>query len=453
MEHKTRVIGVDHVYNILDEHGIKWDAGFVLAISGGVDSMVLFDIMSVPVFRQVVAHVNYNLRSDSHKEVQLLQAMCDDADNLELRVLEVPKSHWENFKGNVQVEARRLRYEFFEQLKTEYRLEYIITAHHADDALESFFINLLRGSGLAGITGWEVVKENRIRPLLDFTKKEILEYAKNCKLQWFEDNTNSTPKYMRNRLRNEALPLLMDIDPRQGAGLHRTIKHMRTAQNALNWAYDFWKQHQVEVISDGFSIKWASEKEQYFVARFLSDYVYIHPDELFNFMYWTHSNVAITIGECKLQRISHGVLLFPNYRLAPPIDIELVKYSMGYNGTYVHFDFWTDEFMTHLYDKYPFHEHPKDTLFLDADLLPDTMRLRSITPEDRFQPLGMEGTKRVTDFLSDRKVGHMEKQKSLVLWAHQKIAAVLPHQIDNAFRVTPESRNILVITKNLSYTK
>jgi tRNA(Ile)-lysidine synthase len=438
-----REIFTDYINELLELNQISWDAGFVLAISGGVDSMVLLDNMRVPYYDQVVAHVNYNLRPDSYLEVEMLKAYCEEWE-LELEILEVPKSHWDHFEGNIQEEARRLRYDFFQKLKIKHQFQYIVTAHHAGDAQESFFINLMRGSGLDGISGWDVVKGDRFRPLLEFSKEEIVAHAIQYKIEWCEDSSNQTPKYLRNRIRNELFPLMMDIDPRKGAGLQRTIQHMRTAKDALTWAYEFWKTHQIEEITNGYRITWASQREVFFVAKFLSDFVRLHPNEVYDLMDGLQSRVAITYGDCKIQRIQNGLLLYPNLKLAPPVNMELRSFSFGFAGTFMYFEFETSEDPI---------EFEPDTLYLDADLLPDVMHLRSIAPGDRFQPLGLVGTKKVNDYLSDRKVGHMEKQKTLVLWAHQKIVAVLPYQIDDAFRVSSQTRKFLIIKKYLPQTK
>lgn len=420
----------------MDEQEISFETGFLLAISGGVDSIVLVNIFGATGAQGIVAHVNYNLRADSGLDAELVRKASADKD-LHCIVEEIPASHWVNFKGNIQVEARRLRYAFFEKLQLQYGLSVLVTAHHADDATESFFINLLRGSGIAGLSGWDIFKNQRFRPLLEFSKAEIVAYAQKWKLEWNEDSSNSTAKYLRNRLRNELIPLLVEMDPREGAGIKRTMAHIRTTQDALSTAYDDWREKAVTPIANGFAVTWKSFKEQYFVNAFLAHYGHVHPNELYLFMGLDGRRFFINVGEGKAERTENGMLFYPNFKLLPPVNLVFEKHYFS-DDVYGYFQF-------NLLERGRRPQTFDGSIYLDFDLLPNEMSLRSIAAGDRFQPLGMSGTKKVNDYLSDKKVGHLEKQKTLVLWAHQKIAAVLPYQIDEAFRLTAGTKHVLQI--------
>jgi len=184
----------------------------LLAISGGVDSMVLMHLLSQLDMELNLAHCNFGLRSkDAAKDEALVRSVAVNY-GLNLHVIHFDTKTYAKLHGcSVQMAARDLRYQWFEELVKENEYDYLLTAHHADDNMETFFINLSRGTGIDGLCGIPEKSKYILRPLLPFSKDEILSYATGQKLSWREDLSNQESKYLRNRIRADLIPLLKDL--------------------------------------------------------------------------------------------------------------------------------------------------------------------------------------------------------------------------------------------------
>lgn len=197
------------------QHGFSLARGTtLLAVSGGVDSMVLLHLFVQAGYPIAVAHVNFGLRGDaSDADEALVYNTCKSLD-IACHVLRPDtQAYAAAHKLSIQMAARALRYGFFAELIRDFGYERMATAHHADDALETFFIYLMRNNGRAALTGIEAIKEHRLRPLLSFTKKELLQFAEANKLQWRDDESNASVKYLRNQVRHWLIPALKEEYP------------------------------------------------------------------------------------------------------------------------------------------------------------------------------------------------------------------------------------------------
>jgi tRNA(Ile)-lysidine synthase len=205
---------------------------FLLACSGGIDSVVLFDLLIVNDVAFEVAHVNYGLRGhDSNGDEAFVRALCQEY-SIQCHVhREVPK----HYPGNTQDNARRIRYAFFGKILKERKLQWLLTAHHGDDQVETLLINLARGSGLRGLAGIPVRRDVILRPLLGVARRHIQEYAEYHRLQWREDYTNAQTFYKRNALRADVIPNLRRIFPDYVEGVARSVKIVSNVLNAIDF--------------------------------------------------------------------------------------------------------------------------------------------------------------------------------------------------------------------------
>jgi len=190
------------------------DTPLLLAVSGGLDSMVLTDLCVKSGLNISLAHCNFKLRAqESDGDEDFIK------DFAQKNHLEVFTTHFETetfattTKQSIQMAARQLRYEWFDTLKYQNGFEYILTAHHADDNLETVLINLSRGTGLEGLTGIPELNGSIVRPLLEFSREDIHNFATHHKLSWREDSSNNSTKYVRNNLRHTIIPLLKNLNP------------------------------------------------------------------------------------------------------------------------------------------------------------------------------------------------------------------------------------------------
>ena len=197
------------------QHGFSLARGTtLLAISGGVDSMVLLHVFAQASYPIAVAHVNFGLRGEASQADETL--VCETCEALEIpyHVLRPDtQAYAAEHRLSTQMAARDLRYGFFEELMRDFGYARLATAHHADDALETLFIYLLRNNGRAALTGIEALRESRVRPLLRYTKKELLQFAMGKKLQWRDDESNVSVKYLRNKVRHWLVPALKEVYP------------------------------------------------------------------------------------------------------------------------------------------------------------------------------------------------------------------------------------------------
>jgi tRNA(Ile)-lysidine synthase len=210
------------------------DKPILVAISGGLDSMVLTDLCRKSALNIALAHCNFQLRADESDADEVFIKDYAKANNLNCFVTHFDtESHAQTSKQSTQMAARQLRYEWFETLKTQHKFEYVLTAHHADDNLETFLINLSRGTGLDGLTGIPEVNGAIIRPMLVFSRDDIHNYAIQEQLQWRDDSSNLSTKYLRNNIRHSIIPLLKKLNPSFIDSFQSTQSHLKDTQLVL----------------------------------------------------------------------------------------------------------------------------------------------------------------------------------------------------------------------------
>jgi tRNA(Ile)-lysidine synthase len=206
----------------------------LLATSGGIDSMVLLHLCHQLEFDVRVAHCNFQLRGDeSNDDEDLVKSQTEK--------LKIPifikkfdtKSFAQQQKSSIQVVARNLRYDWFNTLLINNDYDYILTAHHLDDSLETFLINFTRGSGLDGFTGIPEQNGTIVRPLLPFSRTEIEVFAKENNVEWREDSSNASDNYLRNKLRHDLIPILKELNPSLLCSFEKTISNLQQAQSLV----------------------------------------------------------------------------------------------------------------------------------------------------------------------------------------------------------------------------
>jgi tRNA(Ile)-lysidine synthase len=224
----------------------------LIAISGGVDSVVLTQLfVSLNEVEVSLAHCNFKLRDAASDQDE---SFVKELGN-ELQIQTFTKSFNTNAyaseqKVSTQVAARELRYKWFNELLSKYGFDYIATAHHADDNLETFLINLTRGSGLDGLTGIPTINKNVIRPILDFSRVEIEDFAKDKHLKWREDESNASTKYVRNKIRHHVIPVLKEINPSLLDSFQKTTSNLQGSQHIIDQTIEDLKIKIVTIEND-----------------------------------------------------------------------------------------------------------------------------------------------------------------------------------------------------------
>ena len=205
----------------------------ILALSGGIDSMVLADMLLHSKADFVLAHCNFHLRGEESDGDEKFVRDYAERKGLTLYVKQFDTLNYaEEHKLSIEMAARELRYAWFEELRQQLNYDFIAVAHHADDQLETFFINLLRGAGIRGLKGMQKVNGHIIRPLLDVPRAEIQQYAEEHHLEWREDHTNAETLYLRNKIRHELLPVIDGISKEGRSAILKSINHL-ASENEL----------------------------------------------------------------------------------------------------------------------------------------------------------------------------------------------------------------------------
>ncbi|MDO4758332.1 MAG: tRNA lysidine(34) synthetase TilS [Rikenellaceae bacterium] len=423
----------------------------LLTVSGGVDSMVMLTLLAEEGYNFGVAHCNFQLRGAESDEDEVMVAH-------EAARLGVPfynkrfdtEGEMELTGESMEMAARRLRYAWFNELCDTEGYTAIAVAHHADDSVETFFINLLRGTGLRGLTGISTRVGRIVRPLLFASRREILEYAVQHKIPYREDSSNRSTKYLRNKIRLGLVPRIREINPKFTALMRRNIGRLTDAQQFIT--------QSVERIREVACEQWDG------VDRIYLDRIDAALPR--NFVLYELLNSAYGFKGDVIDRLCHaldegavGRRFYARDRVAvtdrgmvvvapiEPDDDCAVEVPAGAPRAYcgnsvLFFERMSIDLIEDL-------NQPPHIALLDADLLTEPLTLRRWREGDRFTPFGMVGKKKLSDFLTDCKLSLPEKQRQFVLLSGEEIVWVVGQRIDDKFRLTEKSENVLCITREI----
>lgn len=421
----------------------------LLAVSGGVDSMVMLSLFVRLGYNIGVAHCNFSLRGEeSDGDTEMVLSEC-----AKLGIV----CHYERFDTEGEMErtgdsmemaARRLRYDWFNELCRNEGYNAIAVAHHANDSMETFFINLLRGTGLRGLTGINRQYGKVVRPLLYASRKEILDYAKLNHIPYRNDSSNLSTKYLRNRIRLNLMPMLQDINPRFSALMQGNLYRLNNAQLFIDAAIEQIRKEALHS-ENGIDTIDVSAIDSLYPRDFV---VY----ELLNSSYGFKGDVVEQINKALKRGVTDKRFYSRDYVayldrgniLVEKIDdndtCEMVVNQdelRSYCGNSVLYYEHTD------IDNVSDYRQPSDVALLDEEKLQYPLHLRRWREGDSFIPFGMDGHKKVGDFLTDQKVSAVERKRQFVLLSGEDIVWVVGRRIDDRFKIDNKSENILKITK------
>lgn len=411
----------------------------LLATSGGVDSMVLVHLCYESKLDFAVAHCNFQLRGDeSDGDEVFVKSQCE--------LLSIPifiqkfetKAFAEQNKLSIQVVARNLRYEWFYTLLANHDFDYILTAHHLDDSLETFLINFTRGSGLEGLVGIPEQNDKIVRPLLPFSRNDIEAFAKENKITWREDSSNASDKYLRNKLRHDVIPVLKELNPSLLTSFENTIIHLKQSQSLAKDASANAYQKVVNEEESHTVIDLLKLLKYRNYKAYLFDWL-----QPFGFADWTSVYDLIKAQSGK-QVLSETHILLKNR------DSLLLFAKQNKNSDEV---FWVQKEQTEV--KVPLKldfcnvsdisHQPTNVIFVDEDLLQFPLIIRRWQEGDIFQPFGMTGKKKLSKFFKDEKFSLLDKANVWLLCSDDKIIWIVGKRQDERFKVTATTNKILKI--------
>ncbi|MDV7186955.1 tRNA lysidine(34) synthetase TilS [Lutibacter sp. TH_r2] len=424
----------------------------LVAISGGIDSVVLTHLLYKSKFKIGLAHCNFNLRGkDSNKDEQFVK---DFGEKLELETFTTnfnTKAYAETNNVSTQMAARDLRYNWFQKIIKKNKYDYIVTAHQKDDIIETFLINLTRGTGLDGLCGIPPINKNIVRPLLPFSRNEILTYATRNKIHWREDSSNSSIKYTRNKIRHKVVPVLKELNPSLLESFQNTLENLNQSKQLI--------KDRIKEVSQNVKTKHENEIhyncEKLLALNNTKAYLY-QLLKKYNFTEWNDVFDLLTAQTGKqISSLTHRLL--KNREVLILTKIEDSKNSLEYkierdtkkisepiklkfevvhkvNDT-KNSSFLFDEII----------DKKNDFIAIDADKVQFPLIIRKRQNGDYFYPLGLNGKKKLSKFFKDEKLSIIEKENSWVLTSNNKIVWVIGKRLDDRFKVTAKTSTILKI--------
>lgn len=426
------------ISDFLEQQQIPKDAGILLAVSGGVDSLLLVELFVQSGLKPAIAHCNFKLRGvDADQDQRFVK---DYAQKHGLRFFTTnfdTKKYSTDHGISIQMAARELRYEYFRALMEEHNLDYLATAHHADDSLETILLNLGRGTGLQGLSGISPNRNKVLRPLLPFSKNEIESMARSLDLQWREDASNAKTDYQRNYIRHKVLPVLKENFPGFEKSFDKTQRQLQDESELFSHLIQE-KIAELEVVEH--------QTRKLPIAE-ISNIPGVK--SLLHFWLQPYSEFDLTsIVDC-LQGESGKVFENGRYQLLVDRDFLILQKCKEVKDESFHIEETTEEIKTPLpilFESLPIENHElirdKSIAMLDKDKLTFPLTLRRWQAGDNFISLGMKGKKKLSDFFIDQKVNRFEKDNSWVLTSGNDIVWVINHRIDDRFKISDDTKTV-----------
>lgn len=412
----------------------------LIACSGGLDSVVLSRLFKELNYDISLAHCNFSLRGKESDEDEKFVILL--ADKLSIPIFNKKfntKAYKIKHKLSTQVAARQLRYQWFEEVCTEHSFDYLATAHHLDDDLETFLINLSRGTGLRGLIGIPLINDKIIRPFLNFPRADILQYAKEKNSSWREDSSNQTSDYLRNKLRIEVIPRLKEVDHNLLNGFHQTQKYLNDSMALVNDYMALIKNLVVDETEDGFEIDVLKLQDLPNTNALL--YELLAP---FGFTAWDDISDLLTAQSGK-QIFSESHRILKNRKSLLLVENSFVHNEETY--TIKESDTGIDtpiNLKIEQVDKTS--DYTPSIVYLDLQKLNFPLQLRKWREGDSFYPFGMKGKKKLSKFFKDEKLSLVAKEKTWVLTSGNHIVWIVGMRSDHRFKVENQTKKILKIT-------
>jgi tRNA(Ile)-lysidine synthase len=420
---------------------------FLLAVSGGIDSMLMAHLFIAAEYKCAIAHCNFSLRGEeSDADENFVKRFAGEYGVPFYSIRFDTNRYAAEKKTSTQLAARELRYRWFEELRQKHGFDRIAIAHNSDDNLETFLINLSRGAGLKGLTG---IPENigyLIRPLIGFSRNDIVEYAIVNKVQYREDSSNLSDKYLRNKLRLRVLPLLDEISPSFREKAAESIAYLKKANQFIEAETDRFLQDNSFAKGDDVFIPLADIR-QFHSKEILLFYIL----KTYGFRGDAIANICACIDNavCGKQFFSstHCLLIDRAHLIISPASENKSSYLLDKTAC-IHAQSF--EIRCEIIDKNADYQLLRDKNVGEFDLskLNFPLTLRHCTDGDRFIPLGMKGQKKLSDFFIDIKLPVTEKRRSLVLVSDENIIWLPGLRPDERFKVTESTTQVLRVWYN-----
>lgn len=405
----------------------------LIALSGGADSVALLRVLLALGYQCEAAHCNFHLRGvESDRDEQFVRNLC-----MELEVT-LHVTHFDtvgyasSHHVSIEMAAREMRYDWFEQIRQQQGAQVIAVAHHRDDSVETFLLNLVRGAGINGLKGISPQNGHIVRPLLEVDRKDILDYLHHLNQEYVTDSTNLQDEYMRNKIRLNILPMLCQLNPSVSESIARTAERLTDASLIYNKEIEAGKQR---VMRQTHRIHIPHLMAEVAPAALLFEILHplgfnsVQVKDVFRSLF-AQSGKRFVSAEWEVLRDRTELIIQPRKHKeeeeasenVPQLVVETLEV--------------TPDFVI---------PRDKDTACLDADKLLHPLTVRKWQKGDKFIPFGMKGIKNVSDYLTDRKFSLFQKENQYVVCSGEKIVWLIGERTDNRFRVGEDTKKVLII--------
>jgi tRNA(Ile)-lysidine synthase len=416
----------------------------LVAVSGGLDSMVLTNLCLKLGFKISIAHCNFCLRdSESDLDEKFVRDFAESNSVPFFSKSFQTKLHSKRYGLSIQMAARELRYEWFSYLQSKHDFDWVFTAHHTDDNIETFIINLSRGCNIHALSGIPEKNDGIIRPLLIFNRGDLLNYAIDSKLKWREDSSNSSLDYQRNRVRHSIIPVLKEVFPNFNKNFNKTKKYISSSLDLIN-------NHITNIEKD--IIIFSSKYEKHFdvskIKSLVSAKSYLYPlffkygftdwNEIYNLLEAQsgkeiHSKTHRIIKDRKVLILVSNQILLPKEQiissLEKPIYIDHINCLLKINKS-----------------SRISNNSDDNVIYIDDTQLEYPLILRPWKNGDYFFPKGFNKRKKLSKFFKDEKLSVVDKSKLMLLCSKDKIVWILGVRQDSRFIATSKSKSISKIS-------
>lgn len=417
----------------------------LLGVSGGIDSMVLCDLFLKAGFNFAIAHCNFQLRgTESDGDTQLVTQYAT-SNNIPLHTIHFTTIEYANSNHiSIQMAARDLRYNWFNELINNNGYDKIAVAHHADDNIETFFVNLARGTGINGLCGMPIVNQNIIRPLMFATRKQITNYATSNNIAYREDSSNACDKYARNKIRLNIISEFEKINPSFRQTMVNNLNHLQQINNFVSY----------EMAKQAGEICFEKNGNLYITIAKLNKLPYIElflyqTLQTYGFKNEVIHKIALAINGIPGKQFyshSHVLLKDRDYLIVSPVksNSDVSEYPIQDIHTEIVTPIHLSFALINRNELNNISKSPTIAYF-DFDKIKLPLVLRKWQHGDSFIPFGMKGRKKLSDYFSDNKFSVFDKQNQWLLTSGNEIVWIVGHRTDNRFKVDENTCQILQV--------
>lgn len=432
------------------ENLIPQNSTVIVGLSGGIDSMVLLDILTLLGYNCIAAHCNFHLRNDeSDRDEKFVKNWCKTIDTQYTSINFDTKQYAADRKISIEMAARELRYCWFEAIRNEYQANYIAVAHHKDDSVETLLLNLIRGTGIKGLTGISPKNGHIVRPLLCLSRNEIESYISERDIPYVTDSTNHEDIYLRNSLRLNVIPLLETLNPSVRETIFRTSRNLTEAekiysesiQKSISKVFNDNKIYidELKRTASQRSVLFELLTPYSFTPSTIED-IYESIDSISGKIFY--SDVNSDLGK-------------KGYRLIKDRNIFLLDALTECNNKDKTFliEEGASEILEPIRliirilnssDEIKYH---RNILYLDEEKIKYPLELRRWRAGDWFIPFGMKGRKKLSDYFTDHKFTLKDKAEAWILTSGEDIVWLVGERNDDRFKITDRTKKIVAIEK------